>query len=120
VRPMARSVVLWLAITSHPVSIPDISFLLVIHEWQGGSISVSFNYLQKTSWYLYIFSSCIYPSITNKTASQESHGANLRSHSIKMIKTTTKCKICSNSHCWDHEFLHVSTPLGHHQCSVYN
>jgi hypothetical protein len=53
--------------SSFRVSIPAISFFLVIHMWQEGSMSLSFNNIEETECYQYSLSSCIYPSISNKT-----------------------------------------------------
>jgi hypothetical protein len=93
---------------STKVSISGISFLLVIHKWQGGSISVSFNYLEKTECYLYIVSPCIYPSISNKTESQESRGANLKSHSMFSIRSfTSPHKVFSKCYFWHSNYVYI-------------
>lgn len=68
VRPMTGSVVLYLAITAHSMFLSlAFRFFLVIHMWQEGSISLSFNYIEETECYQYGLSSRIYPSISNKT-----------------------------------------------------
>jgi len=52
---------------SFRVSIPAISFFLVIHMWQEGSTSLSYNYTEETECYQYSLFSRIYPSISNKS-----------------------------------------------------
>jgi hypothetical protein len=62
--------------SSFKVSISGSSFFLVIHMWQYSSASIYFHYIEETECYQYSLSSCIYPSISNKSPGWLRYGAN--------------------------------------------
>ena len=66
--------------SSFNVSISGISFFLVIHMWQEGSISFPFNYIEETEYYLHSPSSCIYPPISKKKHKVKKVMMQIKSH----------------------------------------